>query len=651
MAKQKNDSIVEKMEHEDLELASQRDLTGIIGKIVVVIAVFMTLIHMYILNYKAIDPWVFRAMHVVLGSILGFALYPGWKQKNSSKIPLLDWVFILLSAGIFLYIYINIDQLIYRAGVMPTIMDVVVAIVGTILVLELTRRTSGWALPILALIFIGYAFLGPYLPGIFYHNGYSIKRFFSFVYGLDGIFGVTVDVSSKYLVLFITFGAFLQASKVGNYFIDFSYSLAGGLRGGPAKVAVFSSGLMGMMNGSSAGNAVATGSLTIPLMKRVGYKPRFAAAIEATASAGGQIMPPIMGAGAFLMAEMTGIPYTEIVLAALLPALIYFTSIYFMVDLQAVKDGLKGLKRSELPSIMAMLKKAYLFIPVIVLIGSLLMGYSIIRSGTVAILSCLVISWVSKETRMGWREILKALENGSKMTIQLIAVCACAGIIVGVISLTGVGTRFSNVLLGIADSSLLIALIFAMLIAIILGMGMPTTAAYAVAASVVAPALIRMGIDPLMAHFFIFYFAVVSAITPPVAIAAYAAAGIAGTNPMKTGVEAFRLGLAAYIVPFMFIYSPTLLLKGDGLHIVFSVITSLVGVYFLASAAQGYFFGKCNWIQRILLLTASITLINATLLSDVIGISLAAFAYLLGKLMNNVQTQHKETTASSNEAS
>lgn len=623
------------MPDEEIEsITVQRDLKGSVGLTVAGIAIVMSLVHIYMLNFKAIEPWVFRSMHITFGMVLGFALFPGWRQKNSSKIHWTDYMAILASIGIFLYIYINLSTLQFRAGVMPNQWDVVIAVVGTFLVLELTRRTSGWSLPILASIFIAYAFLGPYLPGMLFHNGYSYQRFFSYIYGLDGIFGITVDVSSKYILLFIIFGAFLQASKVGNYFVDFSFSVAGGLRGGPAKVAVIASALMGMMNGTSAGNAVATGSLTIPLMKRVGYNPRFAAATEATASTGGQLMPPIMGAGAFIMAEILGIKYSEIVLAAIIPSLLYFTSVYFMIDLEAIKKGLRGLKRSELPNIRLMLKKSYLFIPVIVLIGSLLMGYSIIRSGTVGILACFFVSWISKETRMGWRETFSALENGAKSMISLLAVCASAGIVVGVIALTGVGMKFSSMLLNVAGTSQLLALVFAMLLAILLGMGMPTTAAYAVAASVVAPGLIRMGIEPLHAHMFVFYYAVVSAITPPVAMAAFAAAGVGGTDPMKTSIQAFRLGLAAYLVPFMFMYSPSLLMDGSALKVTMATITALVGVFFLASTVQGYFFGYVTWIQRVMLMIASLALINAGLTWDVIGLSLGLSVYLLGKFMN-----------------
>lgn len=610
-----------------------RELTGWTQKLFYIIAIIGALFHIYILNFHPIDPWLFRMSHLAFGVVLGLLLFKGWKTK-SNKVSIIDWLLIGTILFIAYYIFSNMSVLLFRFGVMPTTMDMVVATLGILIVLELTRRTSGWTLPILAGIFILYSFVGPYLPGILNHRGYSFDRFVTYIYGLDGVFGVTLDVSSKYILLFIIFGSFLQMSGVGRYFIDFSFSLAGGMRGGPAKVAVISSGLMGMMNGTSAGNAVATGSLTIPLMRKVGYSGRFAAATEATASAGGQIMPPIMGAGAFLMAEITGIKYSEIIIAATIPAILYFVSVYFMVDFQALRSGMRGLSRKELPSMKGILKQAYLFIPIIFLIGALLGGYSVIRSGTVAIVACLVISWIHPSTRMGLKKIGLALEIGMKNTIGLLAVCATAGIIVGVIALTGVGLRFSSMLLGIAGNSTFLALLFAMLISIVLGMGMPTTAAYAVAAAVIAPGLIQIGIEPLFAHMFVFYYAVMSAITPPVALAAYAAAGVAGVDPFKTGFTAFKLGIAAFIVPFMFMYSPELLMVGSGGKIAFALLTATVGVYLLSASVQGWFAGRvANVVIRSLLVIAAFCLINSDLLWDAVAVGIVALVVVSQKVL------------------
>jgi len=455
------------------------------------------------------------------------------------------------------------------------------AIAGTALIMELTRRVTGFALIIIAGVFLVYVFVGHLLPGFLNSPKISWARFFSQVYTDAGILGPTTAVSSTYIILFIIFAAFLQASKVGDYFVNFAFAAAGRTRGGPAKVAIFASGLMGMINGTSAGNVVATGSLTIPLMKKVGYHRRTAGAVEAAASTGGQIMPPIMGAGAFIMAEITGIAYTDIAIAAIIPAVLYFVSVFFMVDFEAAKLGMRGMAAEELPKLARLIRQVYLFIPIIILIYALFAGYSVIRAGTLATLAAAVVSWLTPH-RMGPRRIGKAFELAGVMSIQIIAVCACAGIIVGVISLTGVGARFSSLLLGIADTSQLLALFFAMCIAILLGMGMPTTAAYAVAASVVAPGLVQLGIPQLTAHFFVFYFAVLSAITPPVALASYAAAGISGANPMKTSVASFKIGIAAFIVPYMFFYNGALLMAAPWYLVLQAAVTAILGVFLLA---------------------------------------------------------------------
>ncbi|MCW4152947.1 TRAP transporter permease [Halomonas sp. 18H] len=502
------------------------------------------------------------------------------------------------------------------------------AIAGSLLILELTRRVAGLALVAISAIFLGYVFIGPYLPGFLGYPGLSVGRFFSQVYTDAGILGPTTAVSSTYIILFIIFAAFLQASKVGDYFVNFAFAAAGRARGGPAKVSIFASGLMGMINGTSAGNVVSTGSLTIPLMKKVGYPARSAGAIEAAASTGGQIMPPIMGAGAFIMAEVTGIPYTEIAVAALIPAILYFLSIYCMVDFEAARKGMRGMRKEEIPQFRRLVKQVYLFAPIIILIVALFMGYSVIRAGTLATASAAIVSWLTPY-RMGPGAILKALQLAGSMAIQIIAVCACAGLIVGVIALTGVGARFSSLLLGLAGVSQLLALFFAMCISILLGMGMPTTAAYAVAASVVAPGLIEIGIQPLVAHFFVFYFAVVSAITPPVALASYAAAGISGDRAMGTSVASFKVGLAAFIVPFMFFYSPAMLMEGSWLQILRVGLTATLGIVLLSATVQAWFFGPVKTWQRVVMLIGALCMIYGGLITDVAGLAIGIALFLM----------------------
>lgn len=559
---------------------------------------------------------------LIAGTLLALAASYLAPQRSRSALSWADTLLSVAAVIVAAYIILHADFLRMRAQVFPHPNDMWASIAGIVLILELTRRLAGLALVGIVAVFIAYGFLGPWLPGVLHHNGYAPARFFAFLYTDNGILGPTTSISSTYIILFITFAAFLQASRVGEYFVNFAFAAAGGSRGGPAKVAVFASGLMGMINGTSAGNVVATGSLTIPLMKKVGYKPQTAASVEASASTGGQIMPPIMGAGAFIMSEITGIPYREIAIAAIIPAVLYFVSVYFMVDKEALKNNMKGLPRSELPEFRKLAKRVFLFIPIIILIGALFMGYSVIRAGTLSMAAAAAVSWLTP-TRMGMKEILWGLEIAARMALQMVAVCAAAGVIVGVIALTGVGTRFSSLLLTLAGQNQLVAMAFAMLVAIILGMGMPTTAAYAVAAAVIAPGLVRMGIEPLTAHFFIFYYAVISAITPPVALAAYAGAAIAQSDPMKTSVESFKFGLAAFVVPFMFFYSSEMLMQGEWIDILHVFVTALFGVFLMASAVQGWLFGRLSIVLRVVTLVAALGMIKGGWMTDLGGLVIA----------------------------
>ncbi|KJS36062.1 MAG: C4-dicarboxylate ABC transporter permease [Rhodospirillaceae bacterium BRH_c57] len=591
--------------------------------------------------WSGIDPrikfnetWLF-GLPLVIASAGGIILSWFYKRERSGfTAP--DFVLVVCAITVAVYLITIYGTLMRNATGTPfaPIGISIAAVAGSLLILELTRRVAGMALVIIAAIFLIYVFAGRYLPGFLNTPVVSWERFFSQVYTDTGVLGPTTAVSSTYIILFIIFAAFLQASKVGEYFVGFAFAAAGRARGGPAKVAIFASGLMGMINGTSAGNVVATGSLTIPLMKKVGYHKKTAGAVEAAASTGGQIMPPIMGAGAFIMAEVTGIPYTDIAIAAIIPAFLYFLSIYFMVDFEAAKLGMRGMRDDELPKIRNMIKQVYLFLPIIILIVALFVGYSVIRAGTLSIIAAAVVSWLTPQ-RMGPRAIVKAFDLAGIMSIQIIAVCACAGIIVGVISLTGVGARFSSLLLGMAAASQLMAMVFAMAISILLGMGMPTTAAYAVAASVVAPGLIQLGIPALTAHFFVFYFAVVSAITPPVALASYAAAGISGANPMETSMASFKIGIAAFIVPFMFFYNAALLMEGGVVEITRAVITASAGIFLLAGAVQGWFMGgRAVWFLRLALGLAALFMIEGGLVTDVIGVGLAVVIYLIQKFLH-----------------
>jgi TRAP transporter 4TM/12TM fusion protein len=564
------------------------------------------------------------------------AIVLGWfHRRDRAGFSAPDVVLALCSISVAVYLITIFGTLMRNSTGTPfaPIGMSIAAVAGTALIMELTRRVAGLALIIIAGVFLVYVFTGDQLPGFLNAPNISWQRFFSQVYTDAGILGPTTAVSSTYIILFIIFAAFLQASKVGDYFVNFAFAVAGRSRGGPAKVAIFASGLMGMINGTSAGNVVATGSLTIPLMKKVGYPKKTAGAVEAAASTGGQIMPPIMGAGAFIMAEITGIAYQDIAIAAIIPAILYFVSIYFMVDFEAAKLGMRGMREDELPKLKEMVRRVFLFLPIIILIAALFMGYSVIRAGTLATASAAVVSWLTPY-RMGLRSIVKAFELAGVMAIQIIAVCACAGIIVGVISLTGVGARFSSLLLGVAESSQLLALFFAMCISILLGMGMPTTAAYAVAASVVAPGLVQLGIPLLTAHFFVFYFAVVSAITPPVALASYAAAGISGANPMETSVASFKIGISAFVVPFMFFYNGAILMDGTWFEVIRAGITATFGVFLLSAGIQGWFMGaRAVWFLRVALVIAALFMIEGGWVTDLIGVAAAGGIWFIQRVV------------------
>jgi TRAP transporter 4TM/12TM fusion protein len=613
----------------------QRPLSGWTAQLIFWLGVFYVVFHLVVLNIHPIDPWVFRTFHVSIGSVLGFAIYGARAHDTRPLIPWYDWLMMAASIAILAYITVNLDDLLFRAGVLPTQWDFVVGAAGTFMVLELTRRAAGMALPILAGVFILYAFVGPWMPGVLHHNGISADVFFSYIYSMQGIHGITTDVSATYIILFIAFATFLNASKAGDFFNDLSIALVGWARGGPAKVAVISGILFGTISGSAVGNVVASGMITIPMMRRVGYDRSTAAAIEATSSTGGQITPPIMGAGAFIMAEILGIPYTDIAIAAIIPTLLFYIACYVHCDLHARKHDLHGVPRHELPTILSVLKRGHLLLPVVLLIVLLLMGYSVFRAGSVGIIAAVVASWLSGRTeRMGPRAIVETLSLSAKEAVQLMAICACAGIIVGVIALTGIGGRFSNMVLAVAGTSKLLALIFAMLIALVLGMGMPTTAAYAVAASVVAPGLAQMGVEPLTAHLFIFYYAVISAITPPVALASFAAAGMANADPWKTSFVALKLGLATFIVPFMFFFGPELLFRGEWFAILAVFVSASLGVFLLASSTEGWFAGgRIGWPAQVVLFLAALGLILPELISSLAGVAAAILVYAYQRLL------------------
>ncbi|MEW6263754.1 MAG: TRAP transporter permease [Thermodesulfobacteriota bacterium] len=621
------DARLEKMKIKDLEISGGAELKGVWQAIVFVIGLAMSLFHIYVLTVRAIDPWYFRTMHVVFAGVLIFALLPGWKEIVRKKPHVVDYVFMLMLVIPTLYIFIDFDEWIYRVGVVPTNWDFFFSTLFVLAVWEMARRATGWPLAILTAVFILYGYLGNYMPGLFYHKGYSWPRIMTYLFSLDGILSLPILASAHYIFLFVLFGAFVENSGAGKFFVDFARCAAGRLRGGPAKVSIISSALIGTASGSSVANVVVDGVFNIPLMKASGFRSAVAGAVEAMNSTGGQIVPPVMGAGAFLMAEILGISYSKVALAAIIPAVLYFTSAYWMIDFYAGSVGLKGLAREELPVFKRIMKeKGYLLVPLVVLLVCLMvLMYSPYRSAIFAIIALIIVSWVRKETRMGFKAVISTLSKGAKGSMEIAATCAAAGIIVGILSQTGLGQKFAMIIFSYSGGNLLLALFFTMIIAIVLGMGMPTTAAYAISASVLAPALIReFNVAPMAAHFFIFYFACLSALTPPVALASFAAAAIASARPWDVGWQGMRFAVAGFIIPYMVVYGPAMVLVGSPMDITMAVVTGLLGTLALAAAVQGWLLKRTTWLERIILLGAALTLIKPGWITDLIGLGLLA---------------------------
>ncbi len=616
---------LEEMHIKDIEVSGGRELTGILSKAVFVIGLAMSLFHIYVLTIRAIDPWYFRTMHVVFAGVLVFALVPGWKKSPRHKLHFFDYLFILLIIAPAVYIFTVFDDWIYRVGVVPNTWDFFFSTLFVIAVWEMARRATGWPLAILSALFILYGYFGNHMPGLFYHKGYSWPRMMTYLFSLDGILSLPVQASAHYIFLFVLFGAFVEATGAGKFFVDFARCAAGRLRGGPAKVSIISSAIIGTASGSSVANVVVDGVFNIPLMKASGFRPTIAGAVEAMNSTGGQIVPPVMGAGAFLMAEILGVPYSKVALAAVIPALMYYTAAYWMIDFYSASAGLRGMSREELPVFRKiMVEKGYLLVPIIVLLVSLMiLMYSPYRSAMFAIISLILVSWLRKASRMGGISIIQTLAKGARGAIEIAATCAAAGIIVGVLTQTGLGQKFAMIIFNYSGGSLLVALIFSMVIAVILGMGMPTTAAYAIAASVLAPALTKeFNVPPIAAHLFIFYFACLSALTPPVALASFAAAAIANAKTWDVGWQGMRFAIAGFLIPYMFIYGPAMVLRGTPAEITLAIVTGLFGTLALAAAVQGWLLKKAALWERIILLAASLTLIKPGWETDIVGFSL-----------------------------
>ena len=602
------------------------------------IAIAMSLYHMYVAGFGPPEAMVFRGTHLLFALTLVFMLYP-LKPGGGIGWRMVDAVLLIGSWAFILYIFFNYEYVTYRTIYIDDLktFDKVYTVVAVLIVLEATRRVLGWALPITACVFLAYAAL--------FTNVKTPVLMEQLYLSTEGIFGSTLGVSASYVMLFVLFGAFMERSGTGKLFMDFALAITGHTAGGPGKVSVVSSCLFGTVSGSAVANVMVDGPITIPLMKKTGFNPPFAAAVEAVASTGGQIMPPVMGAAAFVMAEFLAVSYFQVTLWAAIPAILYYVAVFFSVHFKAKRVGLLGVPKSDLPRLGAVMReRGHLFVPIALVFIGLVKGYSAPLSALVGALACLPMALLRKTTREGitWKSIIEALEDGARNTLLVAMACACAGIVIGCVTITGLGISFTQIVVGLAREMLPLALALTAIAGIVLGMGMPTTPAYIVMVSLLVPALVKLGAATPAAHMFAFYFAILSAITPPVALAVFAAASLAKTDLWKAGWEAVRIGAAGFIVPFMFFYEPALLMIGDWQTIVASFITATLGTILLASALQGYLIRSATMWQRMVLFVAALCLIKPGWITDLIGLALLAVV-LAGQYLAKMREIKHET--------
>ena len=611
--------------------SGRRNLSGWQYWLIAAIALSASIFHLYTAAFGLRAAMYQRSIHWMFMGSLIFLIYPVSKSRPRDRIDPWDWVLAAMLAGGCLNIIFNWPEIATREGI-PTTSDIYLGIMMVLLVIEAGRRAMGWPLPIVAIVAIIYALFGPYFPGMLAHGGFPISELAPFEYlRTDGIFGVPLGVSASFIFLFVLFGAILSVSGAGQFFIDLSLALTGRSQGGSGKAAVVASALMGTVSGSSVANAVTTGAFTIPLMKSSGYKPEFAGAVVAAASTGGQVMPPVMGAAAFIMAQFLGISYWDIVVAAALPATLYFISIIAMVHFRAGKRGMKGIPLENIPKAGKVLKEGWhLIIPIITLVVFLALGYSAVKAVFWSIILMVGVSWLGKkEYRMTPRRTLQALIDGGLGAVEVAAACACSGLVIGVIGITGIGLAFSSFVISLSGGILPLALLLTMVGSIILGMGVPTTAQYIITSTLAAPALFQMGIPLMSAHLFCLYFGVLADVTPPVALATYAAAGIAGSNAIKTGFTALVTASAGFLVPYMFVYNPHLLFQGNILQIALSFVTALMAIIGLSAAVQGYYIAPLTLPERAALLLTPFLLIVPNVSTDLLALAILVGVFLL----------------------
>ena len=606
------------------------NLPGWTKKITAALALAWALFQIYTGIMGLYPALIQRTITLSFGLALCFICFK-FKKSDDSKVEIYDWICVLLAFSIPLYIISTFDTLVTRGGA-PTNLDIVLGIVLVLLVIEATRRCVGLPLVIVALVFLGYAFWGPYMPTLIGHRGYDLHRIAAQMFlTAEGIFGTPMAVMTTFVFAFIVFGCFLEVTGGAKLFIDLAFALTGRFAGGPAKTAVVASGLLGTISGSSLANVVTTGSFTIPLMKSCGYKPSFAGGVEASASSAGQIMPPVMGAAAFIMSEMTGIPYLSICLSAAIPALLYYVSVMLSVDLEARRTNLKTVNEDEIPPLWSTTKRCLpLLLPIATLIGLLVVGYTPLKAALYSTMVMIVGSFFSKETRMNKDRFYEALTKSSYNSISVCVACAICGIVTGVITLTGIGLKLSDLILQLSGGNLLYTLLLTMVASIILGMGLPTTAKYIVLSSIAAPALVKLGVPLVGAHLFILYFGVIAEVTPPVALTSYAGAAIAKAPGVETALQGLKISIGAFFIPFMFCYYPSLLFINTSLSGMLSgLFSSFVGLTCLSSASIGYFFGPMKVWIRMVMFIGVLFVIHPSPVTDIAGVAviLGVFAY------------------------
>ncbi|WP_341301417.1 TRAP transporter permease [Lysinibacillus sp. FSL H8-0500] len=644
------------LEKYDIE-SNVRNISGIMKHVIFFGLLAFSLFQLYTAIFGQFPAQIQRTIHLGFGLTLIFLLFPARKKAPKHKIAWFDYLLALASIGVGSYWTMNYTELVNRNGSI-TQLDFIFGLVAIVLVLEAARRAVGLPIMIIAIGFLVYAYYGPYFPAFMAHRGQDLESIVNLMYfTTDGIFGTPISVSATFIFVFLLFGAFLVKTGVGQYFNDLAVSLAGKLIGGPAKVAVFSSALQGTISGSSVANVVTSGSYTIPMMKKLGYRKEFAGAVEAAASTGGQLMPPIMGAAAFLMVEFIGrgITYWDIAKAAAIPALLYFTGIWIMTHFEAKRVGLSGLRDDQMPNRKEVFKKIYLLLPIIAIVILMLTGTPVMHAALYGIVISIGVTMFNKETRLKPRDVIDALVEGARTALGVVAATACAGIIVGVVVKTGLGLSLANSLVALAGGSIILTLIFVMIASLILGMGAPTTANYVITSTIAAPAIVAL-LSPntpqelvpvvvlLSAHFFVFYFGIIADITPPVALAAFAASGISGGDPIKTGVNSAKLAIAAFIIPYMIVFSPALLMIDTTIpQILWVIFTAITGMVAIGAGVIGYWYRKLFWFERIIVIAAGLLLIYPEKFSDWTGLAIFIVMLIIQFLSHKKGNHHDNT--------